>query len=145
MDRTELRFRILFEYYNELHSEPKERELQADRIVHKMIVPDYEKNAAQVWLIDSGYVEGHIIGGIGSPVTQTIISRITNYGINYVESVIDAAFTKIKVKFEDIENLSKVERIQKFAKECLDYPFANKMCEITYAAIVEFINNASSL
>ena len=43
MDRSELRFRILFEYYNELHSEPKKRELQADRVVQRMDVPDFEK------------------------------------------------------------------------------------------------------
>ena len=145
MDRSELRFRILFEYYNELHSPAKEMKLQADQVVRKMEVADYEKNAAQVWLIDSGYVEGSLHGSSESPVPHPLISRINSYGINFVESVMDTAFTKIKDEFEDINELSKIERIQKFAKECLDYPLANRMCEITYAAIVEFINNASSL
>ena len=143
MDRSELRFRILFEYYNELHSPVKEMKLRADQVVRKMEVADYEKNAAQVWLIDSGYVEGRHCGSFEGPVSHPLISRINSYGINFVESVMDTAFTKIKNKFKDINELSKIERIQKFAKECLDYPLANKMCEITYAAIVEFINNAS--
>ena len=142
MDRSELRFRILFEYYNELHSEPKKLELQADRVIQRMDIPDFEKNAAKVWLVESGYVKGKIIGSLGSTVPFPIISRINNHGIDFVESVMDAAFTKIKDKFEDIKEISKIERIQKFAKECLDYPLANKMCEVTYAAIVEFINNA---
>ena len=144
MDRIELRFRILFEYYNELHSEPKVRALQADNTIRKMDVPDFEKNAAQIWLVDSGYVNGSVHGSLGTTIQHALISRINNSGIDYVESVMDVAFTKIKDKFKDMEHLSKTEKIQKFAKECLNYPPATEICQITYAAIIEHMTHASS-
>ena len=144
MDRVELRFRILFEYYNEMHSASKEIALQADNNIHEMDIPDFEKNAAQIWLIDSGYVEGSFQGDFGTPIPSALISRINNIGIDYVESVIDIAFTEIKDKFKDIEQLSKTEKIQKFAEECLNYPIANEICQITYAAIVEYITHTSN-
>ena len=52
--------------------------------------------------------------------------------------------TKIKDKFKGIEQLSKTEKIQKFAEECLNSPITNEICQITYAAIVECIIHASS-
>ena len=144
MDRTELRFRILFEYYVELHSEPKEMQNQANNNISKINVPEFEKNAAQLWLMDSGYVVGSHMSQFGTGVPHTIISRINNLGIDYVESVMNIAFTEIKDKFDGIEKLSKTERIQRFAKECLNYPISNEICKITYDAIVKFMDNAGS-
>lgn len=143
MDRPELRFRILFEYYDELHSPPRERENMADQRVQRMDVLDYEKNAAQVWLIDSGYVDGENTGHLGSNQPIPFINRINAYGINFVESVIDTAFTKIAGKFDDVDKLSKVEKLKKFSKECLNNPTTHEICKITYEAIVNYMTNST--
>lgn len=55
----------------------------------------------------------------------------------------NTAFIKIKDKFEGVEKLSKIERIQRFSKECLNSHVAPEMCRITYDAIVEFMNSAN--
>jgi len=141
MDRPELRFRILFEYYDELHS-PYSDDRVANERVRKMDAPDYEKNAAQVWLIDSGYVRGkNEIVGASSPMP--FVNGINANGINFVESIMDTAFTKIKGKFEDVDKLSKTERIIKFSKECLNNPATQEMCKITYQAIVDLMTRSS--
>ena len=139
MDRSELRFRILFEYYDEFHSPPREREQMADRRVQKMDVPEHEKDAAQAWLIDSGYVNGEVSGVSGSTAPLPFISRINSFGINFVESVMDTAFTNIKGKFDDVDQLSKIEKITRFSKECLNNPVTQGMCKITYQAIVDLM------
>ena len=143
MDRPELRFRILFEYYDELHSPPRERENMADQRVRRMDIPDYEKNAAQVWLIDSGDVDGENTGHLGSNQPMPFINRINAYGINFVESVMNTAFTNIKGKFENIDKLSKLDRIKQFSKECLNNPTTQEMCKITYQAIIDLMTNSS--
>jgi len=139
MDRPELRFRILFEYYDEFHSPQKQREDMADQRVQKMDAPEHEKNAAQAWLIDSGYVNGEVSGSSGSTVPVPFISRINSYGINFVESVMDTAFTNIKGKFGDVDKLTKLEKIKKFSNECLKNPVTQEMCKITYQAIVDLM------
>jgi len=143
MDRPELRFRILFEYYDELHSPPRERDDSADQRIRIMDIPDHEKIPAQVWLIDSGYVDGENSGSLGSNVPMPFINRINAYGINFVESVMDTAFTEIKGKFEDVDKLSKTEKIVKFSKECLNNPITKEMCKITYQAIVSSMTGQS--
>jgi len=133
MNRPELRFRILFEYYDELHSPKREREDFADMKVRNMDVPDHEKNAAQVWLIDSGLVEGENTGALGTPTPMSFINRINSHGINYVESVMDEAFTQ--TKFENVGELTKTEKILKFSQECLNNPTTKEICKITLEAI----------
>ena len=135
MDRPEIRFRILFEYYEELHSPPRESEDMADMRVRNMELPKHEKSAAQVWLIDSGLVDGENSGHVGSPIPIPFISRINAHGIDYVESVMDTAFTQ--VKFEDVGKLSKTEKISKFSKDCLKHPVTQEICKVTLAAIVK--------
>jgi len=105
MNRPELRFRILFEYYDELHSPERKRGDFAQNRVRNMDDPDHEKNAALVWLVDSGFVEGKNSGSLGSPTPHPFVSRINSHGINYVESVMDTAFTQ--TKFENVSDLSK--------------------------------------
>lgn len=141
VDRPELRFRILFEYYNELHSPQSDDSVVNDKI-EKIDVADFEKNAAQVWLIDSGFVRGknEYVGGT-SPIP--FISGINARGINFVESVMDTAFTEIKDKFDDIGKLSKTERITKFSEECLHHPIDNKMCKVTLQAVVDFMTKST--
>jgi len=143
MDRPELRFRILFEYYDEFHSPAREREDMADRRVQKLDIADHEKNAAQAWLIDSGYVNGENHGIHGSNQPLPMINRINSYGINFVESIMDTAFTKIQGKFENIDKLSKLDKIKQFSKECLNNPATQEMCKITYQAIVDLMTNSS--
>jgi len=143
MDRTELRFRILFEYYDELHSPQRERENMADKRIQRLDISEHEKTAAQVWLIDSGYVNGENSGYSGSNIPIPFISRINSSGINFVESVMDTAFTTIKGKFEDMDKLSKLEKIKKFSKECLNNPTTQEMCKITYQAIVNLMTNST--
>ena len=134
MNRPELRFRILFEYYDELHSPKRERGDFAQNRVRNMDVPDHEKNAAQVWLVDSGLVNGKNSGSMGSPTQMPFITRINSRGINYVESVMDTAFTQ--TKFENVGDLSKTEKILKFSKECLNNLTSKEICKITLEAIV---------
>lgn len=142
MDRQELRFRILFEYYEEIHHDNPDRGNDAYARIRNMDISDNEKNAAQVWLVDSGYVEGENSDSSGSRIPHPFISRINSYGINFVESVMDAAFTQIKDKFEDVTNLSKTERIQRFAKDCLNHPASATICKVTYEAIVNYMSSS---
>ena len=51
MDRNELRFRILFYYYQELHSKDRTK-YDVRTKIQKIAVPDHEKNVAQIWLTD---------------------------------------------------------------------------------------------
>ena len=143
MDRPEIRFRILFEYYDEFHSPQRESEDMADRRVQRMNLPDHEKRAAQAWLIDSGYVNGKNSGAIGSSLPIPFISRINSFGINFVESIMDTAFTKIQCKFENIDKLSKLDKIAQFSKECLNNPTTQEICKITYQAIVDLMTRSS--
>ena len=144
MDRAELRFRILFEYYNELHSEPLEGRSRADTNIQKLTFLNFEVNAAKVWLIDSGYLDGNVTSALGYTGPYPIISRINSNGINFVEMVMDKAFTQIKDEFKDIKALSKTDRIIKFSKECLNNPTVQGMCQATYSAIVELMSKSGA-
>ena len=130
MDRKELRFRILFEYYNDLHSDDR----VAPSKVKAIEVDDAEKRAAGIWLIDEGYVEGQI-HGYGRGVVLPNIGRINSRGINFVESVMDGAFTEIRGRDEGFDSLSKTDKIKRFAAECLGSPATGQLCSATYEAI----------
>ena len=132
MDRRELRFRILFEYYERCHS-PDNYDPEAK--INKIDVPVYEKEAAKTWLIDSNFVEGKINSyGIGE--TLPVIIRINNHGINFVESVMGTALTKVEKKHKSIDTLSKTEKIKKFSAECLNNPTTGTLCKATFDAII---------
>ena len=139
VDRPELRFRLLFEYYQDFHSEKHKHGEEAQSRISKMDISDVEKNAALNWLIDSNFVEGSIHHYGGNNIAYPFISRINNHGINYVESVMDLSFTQIKDKFPDINKLDKTERIKKFATECLRHPATSEICKATYDAIINFM------
>ena len=140
MDRIELRFRILFEYYEELHLEYDSKNSASGR-VDNMDIPDTEKRAAKIWLIDSNYVNGSNPNYTSSPIPHPFIGRINNCGIDFVESAMDSAFTKTKYGDENIAKLSKLDRIKKFGKYCLKKPTTSKMCEITLNAIIEYMKS----
>lgn len=129
MDRKELRFRILFEYYDNIHSPggnvgEKVRAIGAD---------ENEERAAKIWLIDEGHVEGKIHYYSTGP--SPFISRINSTGINFVERVMDGAFTQISGEDEAFDSLSKSDKIERFARECLGSPATGLVCEATYEAI----------
>ena len=130
MDRKELRFRILFEYYSDLHSGDR----GAGDKVGAIDVDGNEKRAAEIWLIDEEYVEGrtqiHVSGRI-----WPAINRINSRGINFAESVMDGAFTEIRGKDESFDSLSKTDKIKRFAAECLGSPATGQLCSATYEAI----------
>ena len=143
MDRPELRFRILFEYYQEFHSEnPKDYDARTK--VSKIAVPDYERRAAQNWLIDETYVRGSNDSYGGSPVPVPHIIRINNYGINYVERVMDVAFTKIADDVSGIKELTRKERIERFARECLKNETTGKICKATLDVITAYMTSGGS-
>ena len=129
MDRKELRFRILFEYYNDLYSPggnvgEKVRAIGAD---------ENEERAAKIWLIDEGHVEGEIQHYGTGPLP--FISRIKSTGTTFVERVMDGAFTQISGEDEAFDSLSKPDKIKRFAIDCLGSPATGLVCEATYEAI----------
>ena len=134
VDRKELRFRILFEYYSDFHSGGRGA---GDRI--GTIDADInEKRAAMTWLLDEGHVRGQSrADSFGT--FHPIIDRINGRGINFVESVMDGAFTEIRGKDESFDSLSKMDKIKRFAAECLGNPTTGQLCRATYEAIADFM------
>ena len=132
MDRRELRFRILFEYYEHCHSptnyDPEDK-------ISKIDTLGYEKKAAKIWLIDSNFVEGKV-NSYGMGETLPTIMRINNHGINFVESVMDTALTRVEKKHKSIGALSKTDKIKKFSTECLNNPTTGTLCKATFDAII---------
>lgn len=137
MDRKELRFRILFEYYNDFHSGDR----KAPSKIKEIEAGNIEKRAAGIWLIEEGYVKGQIITQSG--VDLPSIGRINSRGISFVESVMDGAFTEIRGRDESFDSLSKVDKIKRFAAECLGSPTTGQLCKATYEAIATLMEQAS--
>ena len=129
MDRKELRFRILFEYYNDFHSPGGD--------VHKKVraigADENETRAAQIWLIDEGHVYGTLLANGGR--LWPSIGRINSTGINFVELVMDSAFTEISGEDEAFDSLSKSDKIARFASDCLGSPATGLVCRATYEAL----------
>lgn len=137
MDRKELRFRILFEYYNDFHSGYR----KAPSKIKEIEVGSIEKHAAGIWLIEEGYVKGQILTQLG--VDLPSIGRINSRGISFVESVMDGAFTEIRGRDENFDSLSKVDKIKRFAAECLGGQTTGQLCKATYEAIATLMEQAS--
>ena len=130
MDRKELRFRILFEYYSLFHSG---FEYDPDYKIKEISAGGNEKRAAKIWLIDERLVEGRatVYGGN----VQPSIVRINSNGINFVESVMDSALTMIGGTDGSFDSLDKTGRIKRFAAECLNNPTTGSLCKATIDAI----------
>lgn len=140
MDRSELRFRILFECYDAFHSPPKENDTDIiSQRIYKIDIPDHELNAAMTWLIDYRLVEGNVIQAANR--VMPIIARINSRGMDYVEYVMDKAFTEIKGESEDFDKLSKTDKIATFAKDCLKSTTTGSICQVTLEAIVTSMLN----
>ena len=140
MDRHELRFRILVEYYNEFHN-GYNHEDSAQKRTNAMDVLKNEINAAKNWLIDSNFVNGAAMDTFGSPIPISNIVRINNYGVDYVESVMDTVFEEKNIP--GMEDLSKAEKLVKFTKECLG-PSKGEICRMAYDAIIKCMSTAPS-
>ena len=69
------------------------------------------------------------------------IGRINSRGIDFVESVMDDAFTQIKGEFTDIDKLTTTDKITTFAKKCLKSSTTGKMCQATFDAIIKYMAN----
>lgn len=138
MDRKELRFRILFEHYNRNHSDANYN-LRAK--IRTIDANDNEKRAAGIWLIEEGLVEGQVIVQVG--IRFPSIGCINSKGVNFVESVMDDAFTEIRGKDEGFDSLSKIDKIKRFATECLGSHAAGPICQATYEAIVQYMSTIS--
>lgn len=130
MDRRELRFRILFEYYNDLYSGGH----GADDGVGAIGADGNEVRAAKMWLIDEGHIEGQNRVD-ASGMIHPIVGRINSRGVNFVESVMDGAFTEIRGRDGGFDSLSKTDKIKRFAAECLGNPATGALCSATYEAI----------
>ena len=141
MDRRELRFRILFEYYNELHNGGT-NESNANKRVTEMNVADSEKNAAMIWLHDLMFIDGEIFGSLGSLTSKVHIKRISGLGINYVEQIMDTALSE-NPEFSQVKELPKTDRIAEFAKKCLSHPATDQICKKTFEAIINHMQNGS--
>lgn len=137
MDRRELRFRILFEYYERFHSPD---DYDPETKINKIDVPEHEKKAAKNWLTDSVLVEGKVIS-YGHGETLPIIVRINNHGVNFIESVMETAVTKIGEKHKDFGALSKTDRIKRFSAECLNNVATGSLCKTTFDAITTIMLN----
>lgn len=134
VDRPELRFKMLLEYYKEEHGIDGTKYDDANKRIRDMDVSDDEKSAAQRWLIDSVYVVGetyHFHGG----ASTSIISRINSSGVNFVEQIVDNAFVKIKDNIPDVGS-SITEKIQKFIKECSEHPVTSEIGRIILDAVI---------
>ena len=126
MNRQELRFRILFIYYEKNHSKDSYDE---EAKVREIDAPRHEKRAAKGWLIDSLFVEG--VNTSTRAVTLSSISRINARGINYVEFLMDQAFAQMggKEGAKDLDGLGKTDKIIKFAETCINSNGTGKMCK----------------
>ena len=136
MDRKELRFRILFEHYEHFHASD---DYDLDAKIDAIDAEAHEKRAAKAWIIDSQYVEGSNGGALGTRHVRPFIARINNRGIDFVESVMDRAFTEIRGEDGGFDSLSKSDKIKKFATECLGNPATGAICQVTYEAIVLYM------
>ena len=139
MDRRELRFRILFEYYNLFHSD---EDYDPHAEIRTISADDVEKRAAEIWLIDEGFVKGQIM--VHGRTNTPGIWRINSTGIDFVESVMGSAFTEIRGKDDGFDSLSKTDKIKKFAAECLNNPATGSLCKATLDAIVVLMGYRSS-
>jgi len=142
MDRTELRLRILSIYYEDFHGDENVLE-DPEKLIEKLPVSKTELNAAKVWLVDSGFVNGENTGSLGSRTPIAFVSRINSVGINIVESIMDETFLQVELKLENFEKLSKSEKIRIFIEKCLRNPITEEICKIALRTASEQLKSIS--
>ena len=133
MDRRELRFRILFEYYDKHHQRVDYNNSDLD--YKKLGLPESEILTAECYLVDSGYLSGKNMGNVGTRLKVALINDISVSGINFVERILDDVLNEIDLQDDPPEDT--VEKITLFASKCLKPP-AEAMCLKAFEVIVGF-------
>ncbi len=129
-------------YYEDFHGDENTRP-DPEKIVNELPVSKTEINAAEVWLIDSGYLNGENSGHLGSRTPIPFIARINNFGINIIESIMDETFLQVEPKFENFTTLSKPEKIKIFVEKCLRNPVTEEICKVALATAANLLKNMS--
>jgi len=114
MENNEIRLRILCEFYNALF---QKEDQHPSGISKKLGISTEEENAGHLWLIDKNLLDG-VVEYAGSYVLASP-HRITAYGMDRVEAIMDKTFIEIKEKTEEFDKGTKKEKITKFMKKCL--------------------------
>ena len=103
-NRFVLRLAILHELYRAEHDGRDNHTRIARSVVRKMGVPEHEGAAAMRYLIESRLVEGRIV--YHGPSPDPFISRINNYGVDFVEKLLcTATFESVRDILEDGESI----------------------------------------
>lgn len=134
VDRRELRFRILFEYYDKHHQRIDYNDSDLD--YKKLGLPETEILTAECYLIDSGYLSGRNLGQVGTRLKVASINDISVSGIDFVERIMDAVLAKVELSDKPPEDT--VEKITLFASKCLKSPLVETMCIRAFKVIVNF-------
>ena len=134
MDRRELRFRILFEYYDRHHKRVDYNIPDLD--YQKLKLPENEILSAEWYLVEAGYLRGSNIGDFGSRFQTPSIVDISISGINFVEQVMDKVLDEVDMPDGTPEDTP--EKITLFASQCLKSPVVETMCLKAFEVIVKF-------
>ncbi len=132
MDRKELRFRILFECYRHRHTGAK---YDLNIAVATINADHDEKQAAKVWLINERLVDGQAVPDASGKVDPRL-KRINKRGNNVVKPVIDNVSPEMMDRDGRFDSLSKPEKIERFAAECLNNPAAGSLCKAILKSVI---------
>lgn len=134
VDRRELRFRILFEYYDKHHKRVDYGISDLD--YRKLELPENEIQSAEWYLVEAGYLRGSNLGDLGSRFQTSSIVDISISGINFVEQVMDKVLAEVDMPDGTPEDT--LEKITLFASICLKSPVVGTMCTKAFEVIVKF-------
>ena len=114
MENDEIRLRILCEFYNAIFQKESNH---PSGLTSKLCITHEEENAANLWLIDKNLLDGNI-DYAGTHVLASP-SRITAWGMDKVEEIMDKTFTELNEKTPEFQSGTKKEKITKFLTKCL--------------------------
>ena len=135
MDRRELRFRILFEYYR-LHHERKD--YNPSELEYKNLgLNETEILSAENYLIETGHLRGknEEFGGLRYPIPSIV--DIAVKGIDLVEKIMDEVLEEVDI-VEDSSSVGTTQKITLFASKCLKNPITEQICIKAFEIIVSF-------
>jgi len=125
MENDEIRLRILCEFYNAIFQKESNH---PSGLSSKFNITHEEENAANLWLIDKNLLDGHI-DYAGSHVLASP-SRITAWGMDKVDEIMNKTFTELKEKTIEFESGTKKDKITKFLSKCLSNDVTIPACKI---------------
>jgi hypothetical protein len=112
MDHNEIRFKILYTLYQKHYSPELERAQDTEKIIRESGLGDIDKNqvAGDIVYLENKYlIKGvPLIGHIYSPWI-----KITSYGIDFVDMVVDRFTRNFENENIDYESKSKVRELLK--------------------------------